>query len=188
MRQYVGMAVAGTLLLAAGLGLYWVLNMGRANTLATGDDAPQLTADATPVKEVPPTPAPRRRPRPRVRRCLSRWAAPRPSRRAEQLVSTDETAGDAGHARCHQRRRGRRYRRRPRQSQGPHRHGPPRWHDRFGRRRRRRRRGRCRSTVRTCPTVPDASTTTESPRRHAPSVAMTDPVAENTALTAARHR
>ncbi|HZY69304.1 MAG TPA: hypothetical protein VFE52_11985, partial [Devosia sp.] len=31
-RQYVGMAVAATLLLAAGLGLYWVLNMGRGDT------------------------------------------------------------------------------------------------------------------------------------------------------------
>ena len=36
MRQYVGMAVAGTLLLAAGFGLYWVLGMGRG---ATGDGA-----------------------------------------------------------------------------------------------------------------------------------------------------
>ncbi|MGV3490543.1 MAG: hypothetical protein ACO1OG_04400 [Devosia sp.] len=53
MRQYVGMAVAGTLLLAAGLGLYWVLGLGgSANT-----EAPVLTADATPIKEVPP-PAP----------------------------------------------------------------------------------------------------------------------------------
>lgn len=50
MRQYVGMAVAGTLLLAAGLGLYWVLGMGRG----TDADAPVLQADATPVKEVPP--------------------------------------------------------------------------------------------------------------------------------------
>jgi hypothetical protein len=53
MRQYVGMAVAGTLLLAAGFGLYWVLGMGRP----TDAEAPVLTADATPVKEVPP-PAP----------------------------------------------------------------------------------------------------------------------------------
>ena len=50
MRQYVGMAVAGTLLLAAGFGLYWVLGMGRANDA----DAPVLQADATPVKETPP--------------------------------------------------------------------------------------------------------------------------------------
>ncbi|OEO28797.1 hypothetical protein VW23_003005 [Devosia insulae DS-56] len=50
MRQYVGMAVAGTLLLAAGFGLYWVLGMGRG----TDADAPVLQADATPVKETPP--------------------------------------------------------------------------------------------------------------------------------------
>ncbi len=50
MRQYVGMAVAGTLLLAAGFGLYWVLGMGRG----TDADAPVLQADATPVKEAPP--------------------------------------------------------------------------------------------------------------------------------------
>ncbi len=50
MRQYVGMAVAGTLLLAAGFGLYWVLGMGRGND----GEAPVLTADATPVKEAPP--------------------------------------------------------------------------------------------------------------------------------------
>lgn len=47
-RQYVGMAVAGTLLLAAGFGLYWVLGMGRGD-----GTAPILTADATPAKQVP---------------------------------------------------------------------------------------------------------------------------------------
>lgn len=55
MRQYVGMAVAGTLLLAAGFGLYWVLGMGRTADV----DAPVLTADATPVKEPAPVVAPR---------------------------------------------------------------------------------------------------------------------------------
>ena len=50
MRQYVGIAVAGTLLLAAGLGLYWVLNMGKGTTPAA---APVLTADQTPVKVAP---------------------------------------------------------------------------------------------------------------------------------------
>lgn len=50
MRQYVGMAVAGTLLLAAGFGLYWVLGMGRGND----GEAPVLQADATPVKQTPP--------------------------------------------------------------------------------------------------------------------------------------
>ncbi|WP_374621860.1 hypothetical protein [Devosia sp.] len=54
MRQYVGMAVAGTLLLAAGFGLYWVLGMGRTNDA----EAPVLSADATPVKETPPPAAP----------------------------------------------------------------------------------------------------------------------------------
>jgi hypothetical protein len=55
MRQYVGMAVAGTLLLAAGFGLYWVLGMGRSADV----DAPVLTADSTPVKEPAPVVAPR---------------------------------------------------------------------------------------------------------------------------------
>ena len=50
-RQYIGMAVAGTLLLAAGLGLYWVFSMGGGPTDA---DAPVLSADATPTKEAPP--------------------------------------------------------------------------------------------------------------------------------------
>lgn len=48
-RQYVGMAVAGTLLLAAAFGLYWVLGMG-----GRGDGTvPLLTADASPVKVAP---------------------------------------------------------------------------------------------------------------------------------------
>jgi hypothetical protein len=90
-RQYVGMAVAGTLLLAAGLGLYWVLNMGRANTLSTGDNAPQLTADATPVKVAPSTPAATE---PEVARSpvLEQMAGTSAAPSAEQLVSTDETA------------------------------------------------------------------------------------------------
>lgn len=53
LRQYIGMAVAGTLLLAAGLGLYWVLNMGRPGN--TGANAPVLTADTTQVKAAPAT-------------------------------------------------------------------------------------------------------------------------------------
>lgn len=55
MRQYVGMAVAGTLLLAAGFGLYWVLGMGRA----PDTEAPVLQADATPAKEPAPVVAPK---------------------------------------------------------------------------------------------------------------------------------
>jgi hypothetical protein len=90
-RQYVGMAVAGTLLLAAGLGLYWVLNMGRANVLATGDNAPQLTADATPVKALPSAPAAAE---PELARSpvLEQMAGTSVEPSVEQLVSTDETA------------------------------------------------------------------------------------------------
>ena len=87
-RQYVGMAGAGTLLLAAGLGLYWVLNMGRlANT--TGANAPQLTADATPVKEKPAAttkPATDAAKSPVLAKMDN--VAPAPS--SEQLVSTDQ--------------------------------------------------------------------------------------------------
>lgn len=53
MRQYVGMAVAGTLLLASGLGLYWVLTMNHGTT----GDAPVLQADAEPVKKDAPAQA-----------------------------------------------------------------------------------------------------------------------------------
>lgn len=49
-RQYVGIAVAGTLLLASGFGLYWVLGMGSGGDPAT---APVLTADAAPAKVEP---------------------------------------------------------------------------------------------------------------------------------------
>ena len=52
-RQYVGIAVAGTLLLAAGFGLYWVLGMGRDDPAT----APVLTADAEPAKVEPVAPA-----------------------------------------------------------------------------------------------------------------------------------
>jgi hypothetical protein len=48
-RQYVGIAVAGTLLLASGFGLYWVLGMNRGGS----DAAPVLTADADPAKVAP---------------------------------------------------------------------------------------------------------------------------------------
>lgn len=53
-RQFVGIAVAGTLLLAAGFGLYWVLGMGGGSD----GDVPVLQADSTPAKEAAPaTPA-----------------------------------------------------------------------------------------------------------------------------------
>jgi hypothetical protein len=48
LKPLIGIAVAGTLLLAAGFGLYWVLGMGRGD-----GTAPVLTADATPVKQAP---------------------------------------------------------------------------------------------------------------------------------------
>jgi hypothetical protein len=91
LRQYVGMAVAGTLLLAAGLGLYWVLNMGRPSS--TGANAPQLTADATPVKAKPvetskPSTDTAKSP---VLAKMDGDSAP-PS--AEQLVSTEASAVD----------------------------------------------------------------------------------------------
>lgn len=91
LRQYVGMAVAGTLLLAAGLGLYWVLNMGHAQ-LSNGANAPQLTADATPDKTKPdPTakPATDAANSPVLKQMEGVSQAPS----AEQLVTTDQTAG-----------------------------------------------------------------------------------------------
>lgn len=48
LKPLIGIAVAGTLLLAAGFGLYWVLGLGRGD-----GTAPVLTADATPVKQAP---------------------------------------------------------------------------------------------------------------------------------------
>ncbi|HEY0918702.1 SPOR domain-containing protein, partial [Devosia sp.] len=87
LRQYVGLAVAGTLLLAAGFGLYWVLGMGRGTT-----EAPVLTADATPAKQ-PPAPADaatEEAPRSVVFDEINGVAA---ADDAETLVSRDETAG-----------------------------------------------------------------------------------------------
>ncbi len=91
MRQYVGMAVAGTLLLAAGLGLYWVLNMGRISS--TGANAPKLTADTTQVK-VKATPAPKPTTDTAKSPVLAKMdnaSSAAPS--SELLVSTDQTAG-----------------------------------------------------------------------------------------------
>ena len=87
-RQYIGMGVAAVLLLAAGLGLYWVVNMGRVSTAGA---APELTADTTPVKVKPKAPAK-----------VATDAAKSPvlakmdgntSTSSEQLVSTDQTNG-----------------------------------------------------------------------------------------------
>jgi len=93
MRQYVGMAVAGTLLLAAGLGLYWVLNMGRTSSTA-GTNAPQLTADATPVK-VKPAAATKPVTDSAKSPVLAKMDGASQAPSSEQLVSTDETSGDA---------------------------------------------------------------------------------------------
>lgn len=86
MRQYVGMAVAGTLLLAAGFGLYWVLGMGHGNDA----EAPVLTADAAPVKEVPPAAPPKEEAQGSVvfNELGGGSAAPPPD---EQLVSRDDS-------------------------------------------------------------------------------------------------
>ncbi|MEO6015101.1 MAG: SPOR domain-containing protein [Devosia sp.] len=94
MRQYVGMAVAGTLLLAAGLGLYWVLNMGRTANVNTAASAPQLTADATPVKEVPKIAAATETDTARSP-VLEQMGGTSAATSAEQLVSTDETSSGA---------------------------------------------------------------------------------------------
>lgn len=51
-RSLAGPLVAVALLLAAGLGLYWVLGLGRDS-----GPAPLLTADTSPVKETPAVPA-----------------------------------------------------------------------------------------------------------------------------------
>ena len=51
-HRAIGPVVAGTLLLAIGFGLYWVFGSDGA----TNVDAPVLTANPTPVKELPETP------------------------------------------------------------------------------------------------------------------------------------
>lgn len=51
-RSFAGPLVALTLLVAAGLGLYWVL--GQTGS-PSGEPAPLIAADTTPVKEVPET-------------------------------------------------------------------------------------------------------------------------------------
>jgi hypothetical protein len=54
LRPYIGLAVAGTLLVASGFGLYWVLGLSRP----ASTDVPVIAADATPVKEAAPAAAP----------------------------------------------------------------------------------------------------------------------------------
>lgn len=86
-RQYVGMAVAGTLLLAAGFGLYWVLGMGRGD-----GTAPVLTADATPSKQVPAVTATETA-QPARSVVFDEIDGIAAADSAETLVSRDETAG-----------------------------------------------------------------------------------------------
>ena len=86
-RQYVGMAVAGTLLLAAGFGLYWVLGMGRGD-----GTAPVLTADATPAKQAP-APAAADTAEPARSVVFDEIDGVAAADNAETLVSRDETAG-----------------------------------------------------------------------------------------------
>ncbi|HHY48602.1 MAG TPA: hypothetical protein GYA10_02500 [Alphaproteobacteria bacterium] len=88
-RQYVGIAVAGTLLLAAGFGLYWVLGMGGRDDPAT---APVLTADAGPVK-VEPTVADTNTAEPSGSVVFDEINGNTAIDDGETLVSRDETAG-----------------------------------------------------------------------------------------------
>jgi hypothetical protein len=88
-RQYVGIAVAGTLLLAAGFGLYWVLNMGGRDDPST---APVLTADAAPVKVTPPV-AVANVAEPSGSVVFDEINGKEAADSAETLVSRDETAG-----------------------------------------------------------------------------------------------
>lgn len=87
MRPLIGLAVAGTLLLAAGFGLYWVLGMGHSD-----GNAPVLAADTSPVKQAPPPVAvDTEAPRSVVMDEISGVA----STEGEQLVSRDQSADEA---------------------------------------------------------------------------------------------
>lgn len=91
-RQYVGMAVAGTLLLAAGLGLYWVLNMGRADP----STAPVLTAEAAgPTKQPAPVVATTETTEPATAGLFDQMQGNTTAVPTETLVSRDETEGAA---------------------------------------------------------------------------------------------
>jgi hypothetical protein len=86
-RQYVGIAVAGTLLLAAGFGLYWVLGMNRDDPAT----APVLTADAEPAKVEPVATATTAETSGSV--VFNEINGGAPGGSDETLVSRDETAG-----------------------------------------------------------------------------------------------
>jgi hypothetical protein len=83
-RQLVVPAIAGTILVAGGFGLYWALGMGH-----DGGKAPVLTADATPAKTIPPKPADTA-PHSVV---MDELGGTAPATPKETLVSRDQTAG-----------------------------------------------------------------------------------------------
>ena len=87
MRQYLGMGVALVLLVAAGLGLYWVLGLGSGDP----DTAPVLTADTSPVKQEPAAPAAETAEAPRSV-VFDEIDGLTGGDEAETLVSRDETA------------------------------------------------------------------------------------------------
>jgi hypothetical protein len=83
-RQLIVPAVAGTLLLGAGFGLYWALGMGHHD-----GGAPVLAADTTPSKQIPPKPAADAT----HSAVLDELSCKAPAPANEQLVSRDQTAG-----------------------------------------------------------------------------------------------
>lgn len=88
-RQYLGMAVAGTLLLAAGLGLYWVLGMGRIDPA----NAPVLTADSQPAKQPAPVTPVSETDTAAATGLFDQMQGTVPENPEETLVPRDETAG-----------------------------------------------------------------------------------------------
>ena len=90
-RQYIGMAVAGTLLLAAGLGLYWVLGMGRTDPAT----APVLTAEAGSAKQPAPVVASSETAAPAATGLFNQIEGRTTPEPNETLVSRDETEGAA---------------------------------------------------------------------------------------------
>jgi len=88
-RQFVGLAVAGVLLLAAGLGLYWVLGMGRGDP----STAPVLTADGQSAKQPAPVVATAETAEPASTGLFDQLEGKVDPAPNETLVSRDETAG-----------------------------------------------------------------------------------------------
>jgi hypothetical protein len=88
-RPYIGMAVAGTLLLAAGFGLYWVLGMGRGDPTT----APVLTAEVGSAKQPAPVAATVDVANTGASGVFDQMEGKAVVDSAETLVSRDETAG-----------------------------------------------------------------------------------------------